>query len=296
MSSSSTSKVWLITGTSSGFGRRLVAAARSRGDRVIATARTIEKIQDLPPGPDLHILQLDVDSSTEVIKSRIDEAVKVWGTIDVLVNNAGKGLPGLLEEGGVERLTEQFQTNVFGVLNVTNAVVPYMRKAGSGTVVVFGSRSAWKPEIVVRFYGASKAAVHALTESLSLELSPYHIRVLLVEPGAFRTENIYGYKFHDDNPIPENDQLRAKGQVIFNSVAGTQPGDPNKAVKVIVDVVRGEGVAAGREWPLYLVLGNDAERDIRLKIGKMLKHLDDWSDVVRGVDLEDCAPTPPSKM
>ncbi|KAH7926596.1 NAD(P)-binding protein [Leucogyrophana mollusca] len=290
MSSTAAPKVWLITGTSSGFGRRLVASARARGDRVIATARTIEKIQDLPAGPDLHILQLDVDSSPEIIKSRVDEAAKIWGTIDVLVNNAGKGLPGILEEGGVERLIAQYKTNVFGVLNVTNAVVPHMRKTGGGTVVVFGSRSAWKPEIIgMGFYGSSKAAVHALTETLSLELSAFNIRVLLVEPGAFRTENIYGYAFHTDNPIPENDPLRAKGQVIFTSVAGTQPGDPNKAVEVIVDVVRGEGVAAGRDWPLYLVLGKDAERDIRFKIQKVLKHLDDWSDVVRGVDLDECA-------
>ncbi|KAG0709824.1 hypothetical protein DFH29DRAFT_885950 [Suillus ampliporus] len=278
-------KVWLITGTSSGFGRRLVGLALARGDRVIATARTLSKIEHFPKHPDLHLMKLDVNASTEEIKARIDHAARVWHGIDVLVNNAGNGLPALLEEGGASHMLRQFQTNLFGTFNVCNAVLPYMRKKRNGTVVVIGSRSAWRPEIRgLGFYASSKAAVHAMSETLALELKPFNIRVLLVEPGAFRTENIYSHQWDCSNPIPDYDEQRADGCVNFSKPAGKQPGDPDKAMNIVVDVVKGEGRAAGREWPLYLVLGRDAEADIRNKCAKVLKHLDDWNDVVRGVD------------
>lgn len=279
-------KVWLITGTSSGFGRRLTGLALARGDRVIATARTLSKIERFPQHPNLHLMQLDVNTSTREIKARIDRAARVWNGIDVLVNNAGYGLPSLLEEGGASLMFRQFQTNFFGVVNVCNAVLPHMRKKRNGTVVVIGSRSAWKPESRgLGFYAASKAAVHTMSESLALELKPFNIRVLLVEPGAFRTEGILGHQWDCSNPIPDYDEQRADGCVNFSKPAGKQPGDPDKAMEIVVDVVKGEGCAAGREWPLYLVLGKDAEADIRNKCAKVLKHLDDWHDVVRGVDL-----------
>lgn len=122
-------KVWLITGTSSGFGRRLVSIVLERGDRVVATARSLQKIQEFPQSPNLHLLELDVTSGTTVIKERVDEAAKVWGRIDVLVNNAGIGLLGILEECGVDKMIKQFRPNVFGVLDVTNAALPYMRES-----------------------------------------------------------------------------------------------------------------------------------------------------------------------
>ncbi|KAG1856329.1 hypothetical protein DFJ58DRAFT_784537 [Suillus subalutaceus] len=280
-------QVWLITGTSSGFGRRLVSIVLERGDRVVATARSLQKIQDFPQSPNLHLLELDVTSGITVIKERVDEAAKVWGRIDVLVNNAGIGLLGLLEECGVDMMTRQFRTNVFGVLDVTNAVLPYMRERKSGTLVIIGSRSAWRPEITgLGAYASSKAAVQVMGETLAVELAPFNIRVLIVEPGAFRTENIYSNKFDTwTNPIPDYDETRAETAVRYGAIPGRQPGDPMKAMKFVVDVVRGEGVAAGREWPLYLALGEDAERDIRNKCMVMLKHLDEWQDVIRDVNL-----------
>ncbi|KAG1853299.1 hypothetical protein C8R48DRAFT_723530 [Suillus tomentosus] len=280
-------KVWLITGTSSGFGRRLVSIVLERGDRVVATARSLQKIQDFPQSPNLHLLELDVTSGTTVIKERVDEAAKVWGRIDVLVNNAGIGLLGILEECGVDFLTRQFRPNVLGVLDVTNAALPHMRERKSGTVVIIGSRSAWRPEVKgLGVYAASKAAVQAMSETLAVELAPFNIRVLIVEPGAFRTENIYSNKFDTwTNPIPDYDKTRAETQVMYEAIPGRQPGDPMKAMKFVADVVRGEGVAAGREWPLYLVLGEDAEKDVRNKCMMMLKHLDEWQDVIRDVNI-----------
>ncbi|KAG2151578.1 uncharacterized protein EDB93DRAFT_262925 [Suillus bovinus] len=280
-------KVWLITGTSSGFGRRLVSIVLERGDRVVATARSLQKIQDFPQSPNLRLLELDVASGTTVIKERVDEAAKMWGRIDVLVNNAGIGLLGILEECGVDIMIRQFRPNVLGVLDVTNAALPYMRERKSGTVVIIGSRSAWRPEVMgLGAYASSKAAVQVMGETLAVELAPLNIRVLIVEPGAFRTENIYSNKFDTStNPIPDYDETRAETLVRYEAIPGKQPGDPMKAMKLVVDVVRGEGVAAGREWPLYLVLGEDAERDIRHKCMTMLKHLDEWQDVIRDMNL-----------
>ncbi|TFK33479.1 hypothetical protein BDQ12DRAFT_691158 [Crucibulum laeve] len=285
--------VWLITGTSSGFGRRLVTSVLERGDRVIATARSHESLEKLisicKPNflDNLRTLQLDVTAGEKVIKEKIDEAAAIWGRIDVLVNNAGYGLPGLMEEGGSARLRLQFETNVFGLLDVTTATLPYLRKRKDSTVVVIGSRSAWKTERPgIGPYASSKAAVHALTETLMVELAPLNVRVLLVAPGAFRTEGIYGQQFYVDNPIPDYDNIRITSKAQFASVSGTEKGDPAKAMEVLVDVVRGEGVAKGRPWPGYLVLGEDAEADVRNKSAKVLAVLDEWKDVARGVNFD----------
>lgn len=113
------------------------------------------------------------------------------------------------------------------------------------------------------------------------------IRVLIVEPGSFRTEGIYINPFDVSNPITDYEEQRAESLITYNAAEGKQPGDPVKAMNAVVDVVRGEGVAAGRDWPLYLVLGKDAESDIRNKCAKMIRHLDEWSDVVRGVDFDE---------
>ena len=152
-------------------------------------------------------------------------------------------------------------------------------------------------------YCSSKAAVHckscycksiihylqntaAMGGTLAQEVAPFNIRVLIVAPGAFRTENIYINKFDTwTNPIPDYEDRRADALATYGAIHGKQPGDPVKAMNVVVDTVRGEGVAAGREWPSLLVLGEDAERDIRDRCTKILKHLDEWQDVIRDVNL-----------
>lgn len=119
------------------------------------------------------------------------------------------------------------------------------------------------------------------------ELAPLNIKVLLVAPGAFRTEGIYGEPFDESNPIPDYDEMRTKLKLRFKTIPGTEKGDPSKASEAIVDVVRGEGVAKGRPWPNYLILGQDAEADIRAKSEKILTLLDEWADVTRGVNFDD---------
>ncbi|KII85496.1 hypothetical protein PLICRDRAFT_668304 [Plicaturopsis crispa FD-325 SS-3] len=285
--------VWFITGCSSGFGRRLVTSALARGDRVIATARNLAKLVIPEPyDPDhLRKLQLDVTAGPEAIQLRVDEAIGIWGRIDVLVNNAGSGVLGLLEEGGSTLLEEQFKTNLYGAFDVTNAVLPHLRARKSGTVVVIGSRSSWRPELAVSFVSGVVLSIVAhlfssLAETFTVELEPFGIRVLIVEPGAFRTENIYATPCHMGYPISDLDELRAHSLAVFKAVDGQQNGDPAKAMEAVVDVVRGEGKAKGRPWPTYLVLGDDAERDIRAKIQKMLDTLDAWADVTRGTNFD----------
>ncbi|KAF9223109.1 NAD(P)-binding protein [Gyrodon lividus] len=277
-------KVWLITGTSSGFGRRLVGIVLARGDRVIATARTLAKIDvndsdflDNPElDPNIHCAELDISAGTDNVKTQVDLAVQAsgWGTVDVLVNNAGMGLPAFLEEGGADKMKQQYQTNVFGTLDVTNAVLPYMRQQKSGTVVVMGSRSGWKTEIKVGTFRVFLCL--AIAETMALELEPLGIRVLIVEPGAFRTEGIYGNQFDESRPISDYDEERKKVGAMFSATAGKQPGDPVKAMKAVVEVVCGEGRAKGK----------DADRDVRSKCARMIRHLDEWSDVVGDVDLD----------
>jgi NAD(P)-dependent dehydrogenase (short-subunit alcohol dehydrogenase family) len=136
-------------------------------------------------------------------------------------------------------------------------------------------------------YFSSHHFVLGIGETLSVELAPFSIKVLIVIPGAFRTEGIYGQKFFSSNSIPEYDEMRHATVQRFSSIPGKEKGDPVKAMEAVVDVVRGEGKAKGRPWPLYLVLGDDADEGIRQKATKLLKHVDQWSDVIRTVNFDE---------
>ncbi|TFY80834.1 hypothetical protein EWM64_g3173, partial [Hericium alpestre] len=190
------SRIWLITGASAGLGFALTKRVLARGDRVLAGVRNIAKFPtgELPPADSAraHVFALDVSHPASEIKARVDSAISVWGRVDVLVNNAGIGIRAIQEEGGAEYLAQSLQTNLFGVMNVTNAVLPHMRSRKDGTVVIIGSRSAWRNEFPgIGLYAISKAAVHSYGETLSAELAPFNIRVLIVCPGSFKTPGIY---------------------------------------------------------------------------------------------------------
>ncbi|KAF8146998.1 hypothetical protein K438DRAFT_1922140 [Mycena galopus ATCC 62051] len=275
----SSGKVWLITGASSGFGLSLVSSVLARGDRVIATSRSLEVLQHLEgTSENLRLLQLDVTAGPELLQCRIKEAVALWGTIDVLVNNAGSCHLGILEEGGSALLRKQYEVNVFGLLDVTNACLPYLRAQNKATIVIMGSRRA---------YGSSKAAVHAVAETLSVEVAPFNIRVLIVEPSAFRTRMVRtADNYILDNPLQAYDGMREKNLQFYADRDGKQVGDPDKAMDAVVDVVRGEGAARDKPWPGYLLLGKEADRDVRAKCKVMTDHLDEWREVVNGVDFD----------
>ncbi|KAF6741949.1 hypothetical protein DFP72DRAFT_861277 [Ephemerocybe angulata] len=300
--------VWIITGlkasrpdkfhssgTSSGFGRRLVTSVLARGDRVIACARSLEKLEaelavcnlSNSDKENLRSLQLDITEGEDILKEKVNHAATFWGRIDVLVNNAGFGQPSLVEEGGSKMARKQFEVNVFGLLDMTSATLPHIR-ARKGYLVNIGSRSGWHTEIpglgklnilLKGFYSSSKAAVQALTDTISAEVAPFGVRVVLVAPGAFRTEGIYSGTFYGDNKISQYDELREASLKRFNSVPGTEKGDPSKAMDLLVDVVRGEGRAAGRPWPRYLLLGEDSNANALSRMEKITKDIDEWKDL-----------------
>ncbi|KAF7369114.1 NAD(P)-binding protein [Mycena venus] len=265
-------KVWLITGTSSGFGECLVKSVLARGDRVIATARSLPKIRHLAQSENIRLLELDIVSGEEAIKNVIAQAVELWGRIDVLVNNAGYGAKGIVEETGSSQLRLQYETNVFGTLDVTTAVLPLHA----------GSEHKSPPGL----YASSKAALRVISESMAAEIEQFGIRTLIVEPAAFRTNSLTATDYYTGNKIADYEETRESSIKWYDTINGLARGDPVKAMEVLTDVVRGEGGAAGRPWPLYLVLGNIGVAGVSEKCHRMLKVIDDWKDVTTGLDVD----------
>ncbi|KAI0056340.1 NAD(P)-binding protein, partial [Artomyces pyxidatus] len=284
-------------GASTGLGLALLRRAVSRGDYVLASARDPSRFDHIFSSLDtaqrarVHALRLNVASPFSDIKEAVDDAVRVWGRIDCLVNNAGIGALGASEEQGAEGMMHVMHTNYFGVLNVTNATLPHMRARRDGTVVIIGSRSAYRNEFVVPSYAAAKAAVHSYAETLSVELRPFNIRVLLVVPGTFDTA-INRPPTLALHPYADYDAARADMDVMLSRLAGMPgKGDPMRGMDVIVDVVKGEGKAGevmreGRQWPLWLVLGDDAIRDVKERLTRIAEALDTWQEVGSGLSSE----------
>ncbi|KAI0262611.1 hypothetical protein BC834DRAFT_890947 [Gloeopeniophorella convolvens] len=290
------SKVWLVTGASTGLGLALVHRALLRGERVIATARSLDgrsEFDALRTDPTidqarLRLLKLDVTAPFEEIQIQASEAFAFWQRIDVIVNNAsGWEDPsfGPIEELGAKGMMACFNTHFIGTINVTNAFLPYMRAQKEGTIVIVGSRSAYRNEIAgLAPYAASKAAVHSYGETLSVELLPFGIRVLIVAPGTFNA----GPQPVFTNPTPPYLEAHKLMRERLEKIAGKKgKGDPKRGMDVVVDVVRGEGRAASRvkegKWPLWLVLGEDALQDVRARADKLRDTLTEWAGV--GSDL-----------
>ncbi|KAJ7660293.1 hypothetical protein DFH06DRAFT_1044022 [Mycena polygramma] len=279
--------VWLVTGSSGGFGTCLVKSALARGDRVIATARSLDKMQDFPTTDNLRLLELDITAGEEKVKNIIATAMGFWGRIDVLVNNAGFGVKALVEEGASGEMRRQFETNVFGTLDVTTAVLPYMRAERSGTIVMIGSRTSWRPELpCTGFYSSSKAALRVLSETLAAEIAQFSIRMLIVEPAAFRTDALIKNSVYIGNPLPDYDDMRAAAAERYKKGHRMLKGDPAKAMEAVVDVVRGEGKAAGRPWPMFFILGDLGVLGVTEKCDQILGLMDEWRDVSTGLDFD----------
>ncbi|KAJ7086822.1 hypothetical protein B0H15DRAFT_950334 [Mycena belliarum] len=279
--------VWLVTGASGGFGTALVNAVLARGDRVIATARSLDKMRSLPETDRIRLLQLDITAGPAALKEIMAAAVAFWGRIDVLVNNAGYGAKALVEEAGSAEMRRQYETNVFGTLDVATAVLPYMRAERCGTIVMIGSRTSWRPELTCTgLYASSKAALRVFSETLASELAPFGIRMLIVEPAAFRTDALIGNAVYTGNALPDYDVMRAMAAQRYKDTHKALRGDPAKAMGAVVDVVRGEGAAAGKAWPLYLVLGDLGVSGVAEKCERVLHLLDEWKEVSTGLDID----------
>lgn len=262
------SKVWFITGTSTGFGRALAEELIVRGERVVATARDPRSLRDLVAlAPERVLaLRLDVTKSDE-IQSAVKAATLRFGAIDVLVNNAGYSIVGAVEETSEAELRAAFEPMFFGAVAMTQAVLPAMRERRSGTIVQLSSVGGLTTAPGFGPYCAVKHALEALSEALAGEVAPFGMRVLLVEPGAFRTE-LFGPSFRSMPATEAYQESVGKTRAFAEQSRGKQPGDPVKAARAIIDTVN-----AGAP-NLRLPLGADAVQNIREKLAQVTADVD----------------------
>ncbi|GGI98984.1 oxidoreductase [Streptomyces brasiliensis] len=278
------SRHWLITGVSGGLGRALARAVLDRGDVVVGTLRDKTQVGDfeeLVPGR-AFALVLDVTEAPQVVEERVAEAVRRAGHIDVLVNNAGYGLLGAVEEVSEDELRHQMETNFFGPLNLIRALVPHLRERGRGHVVNISSIAGFRGQPGLGLYNASKFALEGLSEALQHELKSFGIAVTIVEPGAFRTNWAGKGLRRADRHLPEYSVLEAMSAAMEQS-AGTQQGDPDRAAAAVIAAVE-----APRP-PRRLPLGDDAVEAVRSKLYGVGRELDAWEDVARSTSYENPA-------
>ncbi|SFD77770.1 NADP-dependent 3-hydroxy acid dehydrogenase YdfG [Paenibacillus catalpae] len=246
------SNVWLITGSSRGFGRSLAEAVLANGDQLVATARKPEQIADLAEhyGSQVHLVQLDVNSY-EQAEAAVKAAFDTFGRLDVLVNNAGYGNVSSIEETPLNDFRAQVETNLWGVVNVTKAALPLLREQGHGHIIQFSSIGGRTGAPGLGPYQMSKWAVEGFSEVLSKEVSPLGIKVTLIEPGGFRTDWAGSSMRHIE---PREEYKNTVGGLLnhLRDVSGKENGDPDKAAQAILDLVNEENP------PLRLLLGSDA--------------------------------------
>jgi NAD(P)-dependent dehydrogenase (short-subunit alcohol dehydrogenase family) len=273
------SRVWLITGGSSGFGRAIVEAALAAGDTVVATARRPAALDELvAANPDrVAALALDVTDQTQ-IPGVVAATVERFGRIDVLVNNAGRGHIGAVEETTDVELRELLDLHFFGPAALTRAVLPHMRSQGSGAIVQLTSMGGRMSFAGAGGYSASKFALEGLSAALADEVRPFGIRVMVVEPGAFRTSFAGGSALSASEPMPEYEDSVGAFRKALPDSDGQQPGDPAKAAAAILSAL------ASDEPPLHLLLGNDAADVVGGQLERDLAEFRDWESVSRGTD------------
>jgi NADP-dependent 3-hydroxy acid dehydrogenase YdfG len=271
--------VWFITGCSTGFGRELVTLLLGQNCRVVATARDVTKISDLVEGHEDDALALPLDvTDADAIKHAVKQAETRFGRIDVLVNNAGYGYFGAIEEGEDAPVRTMFDTNVFGLIDMTKAVLPGMRARRSGFVVNLSSIGGLVSFPGTGYYTATKHAVEALSEALSQEVAPLGIKVLIVEPGPFRTDFAGRSINMSKTLIDDYDSTAGERRRATNARNGRQQGDPVRAAQAIIDVV---GAA---NPPLRLLLGAPALDGARAKLERLRADFDAWEETTRGAD------------
>lgn len=276
------SKVYLITGTSSGFGRALAEAVLERGDRAVLTARKPDTVSNIVArfGENAIAIRLDVTSEEER-QSAVEAAMKRFGRIDVLVNNAGQGSLGAAEEFSSAQIRKGMEINFFGAIEMTRAVLPLMRKQRSGHILNMSSIGGRVNIGGFSLYGAAKFALEGFSEALRDEVAPLGIRVTLVEPGAFRTEFAGDSNMRPERVIedyrPVIDPIR---EYLYGN-SGKQPGDPRKAALAMIHAVE------AAQPPLRLLLGVDAHKLLEAKSRQMADELAAWRGVGEATAFDD---------
>ncbi|MFD5420480.1 oxidoreductase [Streptomyces sp. NPDC127069] len=264
--------VWFVTGASRGLGAEITREALDRGHSVIATARDVSAVLDAYPEKPDGLLAVNADvTRPEQLALAVEAGLAAFGRIDVVVNNAGYGLVGAIEEISDGAARELFDVNVFGVLNTLRATLPTLRSQRSGHVLNIGSVGGFATAPAVGLYGASKFALEGISEALHGELAPLGIRVTIIEPGGFRTDFLNSSSIRVE-PAAIADYAAGAGPVREALAAndGLQPGDPAKAAKAVVDVTEND------EPPLRLQLGADAVERVEAKLALVRRELDQW--------------------
>ena len=272
-------KVWFITGCSTGFGRYLAMEALAKGYLVVVAARNPNDVKDIVANyaNTSLVVKLDVTVPAQITSS-VNEAIEKFGKIDVLVNNAGIGYFGAIEESEEAEVRRMFEINVFGLAHVTQAVLPIMRKQKSGHILNIASIGGLRSFPGVGFYNATKYAVDGLSESLSKEVAPLGIKVTIVAPSGFRTDWA-GRSANDSKIVIEDYATTAgKNKGDIRGYSGNQPGDPVRAAKAMIQVVESENP------PLRLLLGAAALKGARIKIEELKHDFDTWAAVSEGAD------------
>ena len=273
---------WFITGTSSGFGRLLAEYLLQNGATVVATARDVDDIDDLTTkyAAGAIVTQLDV-TNHHSIEHAVSKAIGHAGHIDFLVNNAGYGVCGAVEEVTEQEYRPMFDTNLFGLINLTKAFLPHFRERRSGAIINMSSIGGLIGSPGWGYYNATKFAVEGLSEALYGEVAPLGIHVMVVEPGPFRTDFLGRSGQEAHRRIPDYEPTVGKTREYFKTQAGKQPGDPVRAVEAIVNAIRSP------QPPKHLVLGKLALQRLRNHLQEWNQELDAWQNVSTGADYPD---------
>ncbi|WP_058962110.1 oxidoreductase [Type-E symbiont of Plautia stali] len=267
---SANTPVWFISGCSTGFGRELAQQAIARGFHTVVTARDPAKVQDLVAGHDNALaVALDVTDQSSIDRA-VHAALEKFGTIDVLVNNAGYGYQSSVEEGDDREIRDQFDANVFGLFALTRAVLPAMRKQRRGHVINITSVAGFIGFASSGYYSASKHAVEGWSDSLAVEAAPLGIHVTCVEPGPFRTDWA-GRSLHQTPSIlPEYADTAAARMKATSEYSGTQAGDPARAATAMIAITEHDNP------PRHLVMGAWGYEAVTNKLKERLAQIEDW--------------------
>jgi len=271
-------RIWFITGSSRGLGRSLTEAVLAKGDKVATTARNAEQLKRFTeeyPGQVLP-LQLDVTNKDQINKA-VEAAIAQFGRIDVLVNNAGFGITGAAEAYTDEQVRDQLETNLYAPIAITRAVLPYMRRQGSGHILQISSVGGRAGSAGITIYQAAKFGLGGFSEGLSKEVAPLGIKVTCVEPGGFRTDWAGGSMTYAKTIEGYESTVDVRAD-FFKSGGFVPMGDPDKAAKVMIDIVDHP------EPPLHLILGSEAIAIVKSSEAGKLAELEKWEAISNSTD------------
>ncbi|MFS2189837.1 oxidoreductase [Mucilaginibacter sp. Mucisp84] len=275
-----TQKVILVTGASKGFGLEIAKTALAAGDKVIATVRSKadQLAASLNNNPNLLVVTMDVTNEAQ-IKAAVAEGLRRFGKIDAVINNAGYGIVTAIEEATDAEVKAQYETNVFGLLNVVRAVLPHLRAQRSGHIINVSSLFGFDAIPGWALYGSTKFAVEGISKGLAVELAPLNIKVTVVEPGLFSTEFLSAESYSAaKNVIDDYAATVGPMRAGADQLHGNQPGDPRKLARVVVDIAHNENP------PLHLPIGKDAVGMYKANAEKTSNEVDQWIEVSTSTD------------